>query len=77
MKFLTKYFKWTAAAVAMTVVVSMTSCDDQPDEFKPTGGVPTISYIRPTLPEQADSLLTSATLETGSTTRKPRSTRAT
>ncbi|HRF69101.1 MAG TPA: glycan-binding surface protein [Muribaculum sp.] len=63
MKFLTKYFKWTAAAVAMTVVVSMTSCDDQPDEFKPTGGVPTISYIRPTLPEQADSLLTSATLE--------------
>lgn len=64
MKISFKNIKWTvAAAAALALSVAMTSCSDQPDEFKHTDGVPSISYIRPTLPSQADSLITSASLE--------------
>lgn len=40
----------------------VSSCEDQPDKFELAGGTPTISYIRPTDVESADSLLAGAYL---------------
>lgn len=42
---------------------TMASCEDQPDAFKGEKGEPTIKYIRPSLPQQADSLISGAELE--------------
>lgn len=64
MKLSHKYFK-----VALSLVLSIAfagmfaSCDDQPDEYEPTKGNPTIKYVRSTLPQASDSLLTSAYME--------------
>ena len=50
----------------MAVLASMvtTSCEDQPDEYKSTGGVPTVHYIRPVNVEYKDQLLTEASMGT-------------
>lgn len=40
-----------------------TSCEDQPDKFKLTDGVPTIKYIRPASADESDQLLTSGYLD--------------
>ena len=41
---------------------TLTSCEDQPDKFELTGGVPTVNYIRMPYLSQADSLLDKASL---------------
>lgn len=48
------------AAAALVAAVSFTACEDEPDRFKLTDGVPTVYYIRPVKAAAADSLLTSA-----------------
>lgn len=50
----------------MAVLTSMlnVSCEDQPDEYKPTGGTPTIHYIRPVSATYKDQLLTEASMGT-------------
>lgn len=64
MNIVKKYIRFSLAAALMACLTGITaSCDDQPDEFEPTGGVPTIKYVRTTLPQQADSMLTSAYME--------------
>ena len=40
----------------------MTACEDQPDKYEITDGVPTLKYVRSPLPEEADSLLVGAYL---------------
>ena len=50
---------YVAAAVLMTGM-ALTSCDDQPNKFELTDGVPTIYYIRPQDVTAKDSLLTQA-----------------
>lgn len=42
---------------------SFVACDDQPDKFEMTDGVPTVKYVRVTDPNKADSLLTGAFLQ--------------
>lgn len=39
------------------------SCEDQPDKFEGESGTPKIKYVRTSLPQQADSLITEARLE--------------
>lgn len=43
---------------------ALVGCNDQPDKFEMTSGVPTIKYIRLTDPEKSDSLLDQAFMET-------------
>ncbi len=50
-------------AVALVAAsAGFTSCEDQPDKYETTGGIPTISYIRPVDVESKDSLLTEASM---------------
>lgn len=51
------------AALAVVSGFALQSCKDQPDEYKQTGGRPTIYYIRPADINAKDSLLVSATPE--------------
>ena len=53
------YNKFLLAAAVVAGLVSV-SCEDQPDAFKMTGGVPTVEYIRSVDVEQADVIITSA-----------------
>ena len=48
------------AAAALAAAVSFTACQDEPDRFRLTDGLPTVYYIRPVKASAADSLLTSA-----------------
>lgn len=48
------------AAAALLAAVSFTACQDEPDRFRLTDGIPTVYYIRPVAAASADSLLTSA-----------------
>lgn len=43
--------------------LSLASCDDTPNAFELTDGVPTIKFVRTTDPEAADSLITGAMLD--------------
>jgi len=43
--------------------LSLSSCEDEPEKYTTTSGVPTISYIRPVAYESRDSLITSASLD--------------
>lgn len=45
------------AATAILSGLTLQSCEDEPDKFELTSGVPTIYYIRPTNVDQKDSLL--------------------
>lgn len=49
-------------AIASAAMLT-TACNDQPDKFEMTGGVPTIYYVRLTTPESSDSLLDKAYME--------------
>ncbi len=60
---LNKIAKALLCAVVAMVSVTFVACDDQPDEFKPTDGTPVIKYIRMSVPESADSLITEAYME--------------
>ena len=48
------------AAAALVAVASFTACEDEPDRFRLTEGLPTVYYIRPVAAASADSLLTGA-----------------
>ncbi len=45
-----------------TVGITFQSCDEYPDEYEVTGGVPSIDYIRISDPDKSDSLIVSASL---------------
>ena len=49
--------------VALTTMVT-TSCEDEPDKFESTGGVPTVHYIRPVSASSKDQLLVEASMGT-------------
>ena len=53
-----------AAAFILASSAAFVGCNDQPDKFEMTSGVPTIKYIRLTDPEKSDSLLNKAFMET-------------
>lgn len=56
-----KSYKLPILGVAMTIAgIAMTSCEDRPDAFKPTDGVPEVKYVRPTDPAKSDSLINGA-----------------
>lgn len=59
-----KLFKVLMGATALLWSAMMVGCNDQPDKFEMTGGVPTIEYVRLTSQESADSLLDKAYMET-------------
>lgn len=57
------YNKWLMCATVLLAGSSFVACDDQPDKFEMTDGVPTVKYVRVTDPTKADSLLTGAYLQ--------------
>lgn len=57
-----KIFSWLFAGLMAISASILTSCEDQPDKFELTGGVPTVNYIRMPYLSQADSLLDKASL---------------
>lgn len=56
------YTRLTGAAL-LAAVASLASCDDTPNAFELTDGVPTIKFVRTTDPAAADSLITAAPLD--------------
>lgn len=56
-----RYFKGLAA-VLLLLCGMFASCEDQPDKFELTGGVPTVNYVRMPYLSQADSLIVEASL---------------
>lgn len=61
--------KYIASAALLCGVVSigMTSCEDQPNKYEVTGGVPTIKFIRMQDVAAKDSLIEAASLQDGIT----------
>lgn len=57
-----KYFGSLVMGVILSAAV-FTSCKDQPDEFKLTGGSPEILYVRMPQLSKADSLISEASLQ--------------
>ena len=41
---LNKIFSWLFAGLMAISASTLTSCEDQPDKFELTGGVPTVNY---------------------------------
>lgn len=61
---ITKFFSWLFVSLSVVLVGSVfTSCEDQPDKFELTDGVPEINYIRMPYLAQADSLITEASMQ--------------
>lgn len=58
----TRYINWFFVAALAMMGCFMTACEDQPDKYEITDGVPTLKYVRSPLPEEADSLLVGAYL---------------
>lgn len=58
-----KNIKWTLVLAWAAANVTLVSCEDEPDAYEGTSGVPTISYIRPLDAAVKDSLLTSASMQ--------------
>ena len=46
MNIINQYTKGLMLAVAAIGITALTSCKDEPDRYEPTGGKPTIKYIR-------------------------------
>lgn len=61
---LNNIFKTLGSGVLLACCLTFVSCNDQPDKFEMTGGIPTIKYVRLTDPEKSDSLLDKAYMET-------------
>jgi hypothetical protein len=55
--------KWILGAAALVLGCTAVSCEDEPDKFELTDGVPVVKYIRMTDPASADSLITGAYME--------------
>lgn len=51
------------SSVALWMTFGLASCEDQPDKFKLTSGLPVVKYVRVTDPEKSDSLITSAYMD--------------
>jgi hypothetical protein len=58
-----KFNKWFLGATVVALGMTAVSCEDEPDKFELTGGTPTVKFVRMTTPEQADSLITGAYME--------------
>lgn len=52
-----RYFKWMICLTVATL--AFTACEDQPDAFENTGGLPEVSYIRLPYAASSDSLIVS------------------
>jgi hypothetical protein len=55
-----KLNKWMLGAAALILGFTAVSCEDEPDKFELTSGVPVVKFIRMTDPQSADSLVTGA-----------------
>lgn len=55
--------KWVLGLGAVVLGLTVASCEDEPDKFEATGGVPVIKYIRPATAAAADSLIDAAYLD--------------
>ena len=60
MKAILKYIKGLVLIGAIISGMVVTSCEDEPDKYEISDGLPTVKYIRMTDPEVADSLITGA-----------------
>ncbi|MDE6341501.1 MAG: IPT/TIG domain-containing protein [Muribaculaceae bacterium] len=58
-----KLYNWMPGVALMAAGLSLASCDDTPNAFELTDGVPTIKFVRTTDPAAADSLITGALLD--------------
>lgn len=60
-----KFIKYISIATLMigSSGIGLTSCEDQPDKFEPTGGRPDVRYIRMASAASADSLIEGAYME--------------
>jgi hypothetical protein len=54
--------KWFIGAAALVLGVTAVSCEDEPDKFEPTSGVPVVKYVRVCDPNKSDSLVVGAYL---------------
>ncbi len=41
-----KYMNWFFAAAMTVAGFSMVACEDEPDKYEVSGGVPTVKYVR-------------------------------
>ena len=64
MKILNHISRWLVLPLVAALAFPMVSCEDQPDKFELTSGVPTIDYVRLPNVASADSLITGAYLST-------------
>lgn len=55
--------KWFVCAATLAVGFMAVSCDDEPDKFELSGGLPVVKYVRTVDPATKDSLLTGAYLD--------------
>lgn len=58
-----KQYIWKSGIVALAAGLTLTACDDTPNAFELTDGVPTVKFVRTTDPAAADSLITGAFLD--------------
>lgn len=63
MKRIYEYLRTLAVFAAIVSGLALVSCEDEPDRYRMTDGVPVVHYIRPVNAEASDSLLTSAYME--------------
>ncbi len=55
--------KYYVPAICLAFAIGTVSCDDQPDKFELTSGVPVVKYVRVIDPNKSDSLITSAYMD--------------
>lgn len=58
MKILNNISKWSVLPAVAAMAFSMVSCEDQPDKFELTGGVPTVNFVRVPDIASSDSIIT-------------------
>lgn len=58
-----KHTKWLLSIATLAMGMGLASCEDEPDKFEMTDGIPVVKYVRTTNPEKGDSLLTGAYLD--------------
>ena len=56
-------FQSLLIAAAILTGFTFQSCNDNPDEYKMTDGVPEVFYVRVPAPESADSLIVQAFMD--------------
>lgn len=55
--------KWASMIALAMMSTAFVSCEDEPDAYEGTDGIPTIHYIRPLEAASKDSILTAASME--------------